>query len=191
MFLEKQAQVLGSRLGAGDFEWWDEERWAIELAQTLGGMAGITSRHTAEIALQQMNFDPLSYDFERTMKYLMVMADTKARRINKATREAVQKDIALADDSWKKTVASTGRIRQIATNEVTAWSAWGVGEAGRQKGVRFKQWVTGARARPEHEAMNGETVPLDQPFSNGKMHPGGGGDDTGCNCEMILRSSET
>ncbi|MHA1396060.1 MAG: phage minor head protein, partial [Promethearchaeota archaeon] len=37
-----------------------------------------------------------------------------------------------------------------------------------------KTWLTAgdARVRPEHEAMDGETVPLEEPFSNGLMHPG-------------------
>lgn len=39
--------------------------------------------------------------------------------------------------------------------------------------VKTKTWLAtkDSRTRPEHLAMNGETVPLDEPFSNGEMFP--------------------
>lgn len=46
-----------------------------------------------------------------------------------------------------------------------------------------KTWVhfdAQPEPRPEHAAMQGETVPFDQPFSNGQMIPGVG--DYGCKC---------
>ena len=55
-----------------------------------------------------------------------------------------------------------------------------------------KEWITGPNARPSHEAMNGERVPIDADFSNGQHWPGediGDPDEScGCNCttEVII-----
>ena len=55
-----------------------------------------------------------------------------------------------------------------------------------------KRWVTGDNPRPEHAAMNGETVDIDDTFSNGCEWPGddNGDPDTtcGCNChcEVVI-----
>ena len=65
----------------------------------------------------------------------------------------------------------------------------------RQQGIEAriqKRWVTGDNPRPEHAAMNGETVDIDEAFSNGCEWPGddNGDPDTtcGCNCstEVII-----
>ena len=47
----------------------------------------------------------------------------------------------------------------------------------------MKTWITGPNARPEHAAMDGETVPIDQPFSDGNDWPGG---EPGCNCDVSI-----
>ena len=55
-----------------------------------------------------------------------------------------------------------------------------------------KEWITGANARPSHQAMNGERVPLDADFSNGQHWPGediGDPEEScGCNCttEVVI-----
>lgn len=55
-----------------------------------------------------------------------------------------------------------------------------------------KEWVTGENARPSHQAMNGERVPLDADFSNGQHWPGediGDPEEScGCNCttEVVI-----
>lgn len=52
-----------------------------------------------------------------------------------------------------------------------------------------KTWkgVMDLRERPEHVAMQGETVPFDQHFSNGEMNPG---DSTyNCRCVAIVRAA--
>lgn len=48
-------------------------------------------------------------------------------------------------------------------------------------------WVTvgDSRVRPEHEEMNGETVPYDQPYSNGEIYPG----SLSYNCRCLERYS--
>jgi hypothetical protein len=71
-------------------------------------------------------------------------------------------------------------------------AGWGNEEAVRQatdqgsKKKVYKEWITGENARESHQLMDGERVPIDEPFSNGADWPG---DDTldpdescGCNC---------
>ena len=53
-----------------------------------------------------------------------------------------------------------------------------------------KEWVTGDNPRMEHAMMNGQRVPIDEPFSNGCFWPGdeNGDPDTtcGCNCSTAV-----
>jgi hypothetical protein len=46
-----------------------------------------------------------------------------------------------------------------------------------------KTWVvTSSNPREEHAAVDGETVPVDQPFSTGQMWPGG----PNCQCDVTF-----
>lgn len=73
--------------------------------------------------------------------------------------------------------------------------SWGRLEAGRQNGAVTKTWVTtSSNPRAEHAAMNGETVGLDDEFSNGLRWPGdsASGDPAevaNCKCEVAVNWS--
>lgn len=70
--------------------------------------------------------------------------------------------------------------------------SWGRLEAGRQNGAVTKTWVTtSSNPRAEHAAMNGETVGIDDEFSNGLRWPGdsASGDPAevaNCKCEVVV-----
>lgn len=55
--------------------------------------------------------------------------------------------------------------------------------------VKTKTWLATMddRTRPEHLAMNGETVPVDEAFSNGSMFP----DDIQCRCTLTYGIDES
>lgn len=55
--------------------------------------------------------------------------------------------------------------------------------------VKTKTWLATMddRTRPEHAAMNGETVPIDESFSNGSMFP----DDVNCRCTLTYGIDES
>jgi uncharacterized protein with gpF-like domain len=62
-------------------------------------------------------------------------------------------------------------------------------EAARTAGVQMKTWrTTSARPRGAHAAIDGETVPVDQPFTNGAMWPGDTAlpvdERAGCRCTV-------
>lgn len=61
----------------------------------------------------------------------------------------------------------------LAVTATTLVRGFGRVEAARAAGVPMKTWtVTSSNPRAEHVGLAGETVPVDQPFSNGAMWPG-------------------
>lgn len=59
-----------------------------------------------------------------------------------------------------------------------------------REGVGFtKTWRTGENPRASHARMDGETVPVGEPFSNGMDFPGQSNDpdeSAGCNCTIVI-----
>ena len=87
--------------------------------------------------------------------------------------------------------SAAGAIASFATQEA-AHQAISDGASSVVGRVVEKEWITGANARPSHQAMNGERVPLDADFSNGQHWPGediGDPEEScGCNCttEVVI-----
>ena len=76
------------------------------------------------------------------------------------------------------------RATSIARTECQTAHNSGALNGYRQSGVvEKKSWLTAGdeRVRPEHAAMDGETVELDEPFSNGLMYPS----EPNCRCTII------
>jgi HK97 family phage portal protein len=192
-FFKRQSRAVQSRLGAGATDWWDVERWNDELATDLLGLALTTSEVAALAALNAGGFDDDAYDVNRTVNFLKEATRLNAEEINSTTHEQVES--ALAEDEPDVAhvfeIAGTSRTEQIATTAVTFASGFGAVEAARQNSAgATKTWVTvSGNPRPSHAAMNGETVGIDDVFSNGLRWPGGIGDPdetAGCQCEMDI-----
>ena len=64
---------------------------------------------------------------------------------------------------------SAGRARVVASTETSACYGSARDKAMLDAGVRWKQWLTSGldNVRAEHEAANGQTVPVDEPFRVG------------------------
>lgn len=94
------------------------------------------------------------------------------------------------------TAAADARATGIADGLAAFVAGFATVEAGRHiarsEGVQpVKTWITGSNPRPEHSALNGTTVPIDEPFPNGMDWPGAGGpDDVGCNCSVSISIPE-
>jgi HK97 family phage portal protein len=196
-FWKRQADSILPKIGAKAARWWDEDRWNEELADDLDPIIQkIADRHGKEVA------DAIGsrYDTDRTRKYLRALAEGRANAINEGTRKKLEDSIDSDETPAKvfetrqnRDAAMYGRMLAgtaagwAAVHEAPAQAA----EQGIEKTVE-KVWVTGTNPRPEHEAMNGQVVPVDQPFSNGCFWPGdeNGDPDTtcGCNCstEVII-----
>lgn len=198
------AALPGGEKSAGDPDWWDSERWDRELADDLEPIfyEGATARGVA--AMGDLGFEPEDYVPERTRAYLRKMAEARARSINGATRRAIEAalDGEYDDEAERSTPegvfgqAEEVRSSSLGTSLATSVASWATMEAVRQAAPkdtprysRYKTWVVNSsNPRSSHAAMNGETVPYDEPFSNGAMWPGDDVLDAEevCNCQCSV-----
>lgn len=197
-FFKRQAKSVLPKIGAGS-DWWDEERWNAELADDIEPVLdAIADRHGEETAKAIGS----KYNTEQTRAWLRKCAEGRATAINSTTKKRL--DEAVESDDEENTPSHTFEVRNSDSEKVgrklaldiAGWAT--VVEAvsqARQQGVEAriqKRWVTGTNPRPEHAAMNGQTVDIDESFSNGCSWPGddNGDPDTtcGCNCstEVII-----
>jgi len=197
-FFRRQGAAVKSRLGAkaaGDY--WDEARWDGELSDDLYRLAVQVTTQVSAKTLDSIGFGPDQYNVDQTLAWLREVSDRSAKSINATTKAQV--DAALESDDPDASVAGVfdtaegSRATQIAVGAVTMLSAFATTEAAKQVAgdVATKTWITGPNARPAHAALNGETVPLSENFSNGAAWPGDGAnlgadDLAGCNCELQI-----
>ncbi|NEL52311.1 hypothetical protein G3V67_23800, partial [Escherichia coli] len=141
--------------------------------------------------------DPDDYDEDRTLAFLAANAERVASAVNATTAAALEG--ALADEDPLAAVRhlfevyTAARAAQIAVAQVTSMSGFGTVEAARQQGGdgATKTWrVRSSNPRSSHQRMDGETVALDEKFSNGAMWPGDSDLDdaerAGCKCDLVI-----
>ena len=194
-FFERQKKSVIPKMGAKAAKWWDKKRWDKELADDLEiEMDEIADRHGKETA-GQIGY---TYDTDRTRKYIRTVAEARAGIINESTyKKLIERGDAEPSDIFDKRVLVDAAV--IGGTLALTSAAFGTRESVQQAQENgfdrqvYKRWVTGDNPRPAHAAMNGEEVPIDEPFSNGLNWPGddmGPADETcGCNCstEIIVR----
>ena len=204
-FFKRQADSVLPKIGAGSENWWDEDRWNGELADDIEPvMDDVADRHGKETA----DTIGVKYDPERTRAWLRKCAEGRARAINSTTQKRLAQAIAEYDPeaenaeqhspahAMETREADSAKVGSKLARDIAGWAivVEAVNQA-RAQGFESrvqKQWITGANPRAEHEAMNGEIVDIDEPFSNGCEWPGddNGDPDTtcGCNCstEVII-----
>lgn len=188
----------------GDPVWWDRERWNRELASDLEPVLMKQASRAGRRGMRELGFDADDYDEGRTEAYLRAMARGRAEAVNGVTLRELRKTLdgdvpedalgATPKGVFEKAVKS--RAAQSGSSLATSASSWAVMEAGRQSGHPrskiTKTWnVTSSNPRPSHSAMDGETVPIDESFSNGGDWPGDtrslGPDETcGCCCDVTI-----
>lgn len=128
--------------------------------------------------------------------YIRQMAKGKADAAVEAAMRllgAVSGDDA-AQDTARETIEdilSEDRLGLWADASTKDATGFGSQEGARRSGAVKKMWVHNGSSHPraEHAAMNGETVDMDDTFSNGMRWPhdwgGGDADDiVGCNCDI-------
>jgi HK97 family phage portal protein len=204
-YFKRQRAVVLSALGAkvGD-EWWDEDRWNSELAADLYKIAVQIAHNVGRKTAEELGFDPGVYDTERTVKFLQAVALSRAGAINGATKAALDRVLTSDDEEGPKpadvfTEAEEVRSVAGAAALVTCFAAFATTEAAKQvssdDNKATKTWVvTSANPRKAHAKMNGETVPVDEKFSNGADWPGdpvlGSDGVAGCMCSVTVRMPE-
>jgi hypothetical protein len=171
---------------------WDPQRWNRELHADLFRLNVATATVWARSMTEQLDAE---LDEERMYAWLEENARIAAENINDKTARDIE--AALAEEEPRSAVrhlfeiAVTVRALQIATSKVTTAANFGSREGARQGGLKNKTWIVNSgNPRPEHAAMNGETVGIDESFSNGMMWPGdpaGGGDNNAdCQCSLAF-----
>lgn len=91
------------------------------------------------------------------------------------------------------------RLKNIARTEIQSTQNVGTHETLVEYGVRYKQWITAGDSRVrgrnpkdryDHVELHGQVVRIDEPFSNGLMHPGDRSGRMGqwINCRCIERA---
>ena len=195
-FFDRQAKSIIPKLGA-DAEWWNADRWNKELADDLEPVLNeIAAKHGEKMA-RAMGTEFIR---EKIVNYLRKMAEGRAEAINGETQRKIQQamDDAEEDEDPEESAQQAMEKRSdldaalLGGMLAKTVAGWGNEEAVRQatdqgsKKKVYKEWITGENARESHQLMDGERVPIDEPFSNGADWPG---DDTldpdescGCNC---------
>jgi hypothetical protein len=88
---------------------------------------------------------------------------------------------SMTPQNWSEVTAQTNITHAANRGRQESW---------KRAGVRSKQWfdMGDARVRQTHRENTAQgPIPIDEPFSNGNMHPG---EDPGCRCEMEIPDSE-
>jgi hypothetical protein len=173
-----------SVLATGKF---NKPMWDKDLADDLHATMVTVSALVGKDALRAAGINPRVYDTARTIAFLRSVAERLADSTN-TTTQAQLKD---ADDpAHVFAVAQNSRAAGIAASVATLTAGFAVVEAGKHAAdaggsAPTKTWVTGPNPRPEHAALDGETVGIDEAFSNGAQWAGDDG-EPGCNCEIEL-----
>lgn len=198
------AAKRGPRRVKAAADWVDRVQWQDRLADLLLSLGLATSTAAAEELLEQVGLPPEDYNQDATVAWLTAMAAGVAEGIVGAT--LAELDEALADTGrvdedgrpvpaeqrleHALTVAEAVRVPETAASQVTSMSGFGQTEAARGAGGEAtKTWrVRSTNPRAAHRRMDGETVGLDDRFSNGGMWPGDSRLDdaqrAGCKCAV-------
>lgn len=179
----------------GDPTQWDAARWDRELSEDLAKVAVAVVDALGQAETHALGFPGEAFDTDRAVRFLAAAAERRARNINLTTKGQL-------DAQWVADKPNPGHVYRVAINSRAGQVAVGLGtflagfathEAAAQiaranRVTPSKTWVAGPNSRPEHAALNGQTVPLDAKFTNGQGWPGDvTGDPTetaGCTCTL-------
>jgi len=176
-FFKRQRAVVLSRLGskAGP-DWWDEERWDKELATDLYKLAVTASQEMGQAQAEALGFTADAYNVDQTLNFLEAVARSRAGAVNSTTRDRILKALDQGDEP------ATVFDEAEETRSLSAGAALGAALAGFALVEATKQtvgttatktWlVTSRNPRSAHASMNGETVGIEDTFSNGADWPG-------------------
>jgi hypothetical protein len=199
-FFRRQAKSIIPKIGADPENFWDADRWNKELTEDLEPvLKEIAAKHGKNTAETLGS----TYVEALTEKYLATASEARAKKINEGTLEKILADLENEEpDTAHVYEVRENMVGTLALSAAGAIASFAVQEAAHQAisdgaprvvgRIVEKEWVTGPNARPSHEAMNGERVPLDANFSNGQHWPGediGDPEEScGCNCttEVVI-----
>lgn len=173
--------------------WDDTERWDKELAEDMAKLLKAQVGKRGRSAIEELGLDA-EFNEEATENYLAKMSEGRAKYANQKAMAEIRSadDPEDAFDHLDATAKNWGRSLACAA------FAFAINDALRQSSMQgrdvsgaMKTWVvTSGNPRASHAAMDGETVPYGEQFSNGMEFPGawtGEPDETcGCQCEVEM-----
>lgn len=180
--LKRQAAAVTGKVPASakaDPSWWDQKQWNKELSGLLQPHMTTLSAGVAKKAAGAKGLNPDDYSVGRTTAFIKSVADSRADLINATTRDQLI-EASKADDVDEAVanvfaVADESRADQITNTMKTMLTGWAVTEMARQlvpDKSPTKTWVASGLPNSRHADMDGETVKLDETFSNGADWPG-------------------
>jgi len=197
-FYRRQSRVVLSQLGSkADTAWWDSERWNAELRDDLYRLALQVNDEVGTEVFTDIGL-PDPFDAEANADLLLEVVTSRAEWINETTKAAIVDALSRAGEEDAPTPADVfkdaeqNRAGLNAVTLCTTFAAIASKEAGRQaapEGGATKTWVVQSK-NSRHPEMNGQTVGIEEKFSNGADWPGDavlGPDETsGCHCELVI-----
>ena len=216
-FAERQSRRVLADLGrpegkarkdaGGGYEWWwDYARWNRELADDLEPLFRRLADARGMAAMADIGEDVSSWDSRRVANFLRAMVKRRAELFNETTYQRLAAEVLEheAGDPELITAAErvfldclTTRAARGARTFATAVCGFATKEAVSQvyphdtdRVRRTKTWRHHGSKNPRssHAAMDGETVGLDERFSNGADYPGDLGlpaeEAVNCHCTM-------
>lgn len=181
--LNRQRKAVLSKLGAQKSEIahvkaktsriYDRNRFDKELAKDLLPAMTTTAKRSASTVG--------NWDVANAENWLKAVALSTARKVNKATEARIAASLDDLEDDMDPIDALDGLFDEMTDNDVIS-ASWTVAasvanfarnESATENGRRMKTWiVTSGNPRASHAALNGESVPVSETFSNGARWPG-------------------
>lgn len=178
-WLDRLEQSTKSRQGASLKAAIDEDRWTGELVTDLLAADLVTATAAAATLTDTPNVAAMQAWFA-----------VRAEGVATNAAELVAEWAELGD--WE--IART-EIEEIAVGHTTGTWNFAAHDTAVATGHTHKGWNTNSgNPRPEHSALNGQTVPISATFSNGARWPGDGrlppGSRANCECTMTFSKED-
>lgn len=194
-YFKRQGQSIRSRAGDGNVDpvamWADKGRWKKELQEELFKLGIETAWAWASYVAAIVEADIAQEPMEA---YVMASSERTAGNITDATERDTVKALNEEDPKGAlsqvfETLATVTAV-SVGAGMVTQMANFGSHEGARQGGLKTKTWqVNSVNPRPDHAALNGTTVNLDDIFyQTGQRWPGdpAGGAENNANCECSV-----
>ena len=174
-FFAAQRKDILTKLGQKGPSWFDQKHWNQELSAILTPHLTAISTGTARRVAGAKGLDPAAYSVARTEKFLKAVSDSRADLINATTRDHYQNAVDNETDPAAVFEDSESRSKTVSGTLTTFITAWATVEVAKQlmpdKGPT-KTWLASGLPDSRHANMDGETVGIDEKFSNGANWPG-------------------
>jgi hypothetical protein len=171
-----------------------------ELADELYALSRLVTKRGRAKQLTALGVDPDEYDVDRTLRTSKTVARRTRRASTRSRSCSSMRRSTRMKTRWKRSATCSMSRRALALRRQARRSSlpWRASLRSRPPrrwpvtGGATKTWVvTSGNPRASHAAMNGETVPLDDTFSNGAKWPGDSSaldvdEIAGCNCDVEI-----